>query len=557
MRVFCDLLQLSLPIRHDPRWSRGGAASVEMHGERLVAGLNDAGDWDIDEAEIASLTGFGLSARDVQISTDGTVSVQRLQFNWDSLPSSYSGIGVRIAGRHRGRGDGAAAAPRVILRASPAKILQGHNAYSDIFSLSDAAQVLLERAFLACPELSDLCDPADALVDELHVTGGWRCATPVQVSQILERLRSYRYRHWRAADTAESDAGRGLSGYKTSLYFSPSSEYHRGVLYQKGAECARQLQDAERQLARDPQNPHYAERVKTLSNPALQADADRTLRAEGRWMRRGIVHHLEARGIEWDGSLMALIDIERELADTSVGPAETLFYRLWARSWRPVIDQLTRGDPDMDLTDTVAVVARLHAELDTFDSLGRRRTGAANRAKNFLMSCIAYGWNTATDPSMGGMPAATVSRAVTDLEMVGITRAQLQDLDGTAQSRRDAAVVVSLRRVLEISAIDEAPAWFKSVDRKASIEALIQARQPRVVGSDCATAFPETDHDAPGSVQTLGTIESAPYIDDSAAEFMRQIELRVEAEPETATVFDLAVARASAGRDRQMSLFTV
>ena len=238
VNVFCDLLQLSLPIRHDPRWSRGGAASVEMHGDQLLAALDEDSDWDMDESAIAALTGFGLSARDVQISADGTVSVQRLQFNWDILPSSYTGIGVRIAGRHRGRGDSAAAAPRVILRASPAKILQGHNAYSDIFSLSDAALVLLERAFWACPELSDLCDPADALVDEIHVTGGWRCATPVQVSQILERLRSYRYRNWRAADTAESDAGRGLSGYKTSLSFSPSSEYHRGVLYQKGPECA-------------------------------------------------------------------------------------------------------------------------------------------------------------------------------------------------------------------------------------------------------------------------------------------------------------------------------
>ncbi len=557
MNVFCDLLQLSLPIRHDPRWSRGGAGSVEMHGDQLLAALDDNSDWDIDESVIAGLTGFGLSARDVQIAADGTVSVTRLQFNWDSLPSSYTGIGVRIAGRHRGRGDSAAAAPRAILRASPAKILQGHNAYSDIFSLSDAALILIERAFLACPELADLCDPADALVDELHVTGGWRCATPVQVGQILERLRSYRYRHWRAADTAEAEHGRGLSGYKTSLYFSPSSEYHRGVLYQKGPECARQLGEAERQLARDPKNPHYAERVKILSNADLLADADRTLRAEGRWMRRGIQHHLEARGIEWDGTLMQLIDIERELADTERGPAENFFYRLWAKSWRPVIQQLSAGDPDMDLTDTAAVVARLHAELDTFDSLGRRRTGAANRAKNFLMACVAYGWNTATDPAMGGMPAATVSRAVADLELVGITRAQLQDLDGTAQSRRDASVVVSLRRVLEISAIDEAPAWFKSVDRKASLEALMQAQQPRVVGSDCAPAFPDIDHDAPGSAPSLGTIQAPAYIDDSAAEFMRGIELRAEAEPETATVFDLAVARASAGRDRQMDQFTV
>lgn len=522
-----------------------------MHGDQLLAALDDDSDWDIDESVIAGMTGFGLSARDVQIAADGTVSVQRLQFNWDSLPSSYSGIGVRIAGRHRGRGDSAAAAPRAILRASPGNLLQAHNVYSDIFTLADACQIMIERAVLACPEIVDLCDPADALVDEIHVTGGWRCATPAQVGQILERLRSYRYRNWRAADTAEAEHGRGLSGYKTSLYFSPSSEYHRGVLYQKGPECAHKLAEAERQLARDPQNPHYAERVKILSDPALQADADRTLRAEGRWMRRGIQHHLEARGIEWDGSLMALIEIEQELADTSVGPGENLFYRLWAKSWRPVIDQLTRGDPDMDLTDTAAVVARLHAQLDTFDALGRRRTGAANRAKNFLMACIAYGWNTATDPAMGGMPAATVSRAVADLEMVGITRSQLQDLDGTAQSRRDAAVVVSLRRVLEISAIDEAPSWFKSVDRQASLEALMQAQQPRVVGSDCASAFPDIDHDAPGSAPALSTIQAPTYIDDSAAEFMRGIELRAEA------VFDLAVARASAGRDRQMDMFTV
>ena len=167
MRVFCDLLQLSLPIRHDPRWSRGGAGSVEMHGDQLLAALDDDSDWDIDESVIAGMTGFGLSARDVQIAADGTVSVTRLQFNWDSLPSSYTGIGVRIAGRHRGRGDSASSAPRMILRASPGNLLQAHNVYSDIFSLSDAFQIMIERAIVACPEIVDLCDPADALVDEV------------------------------------------------------------------------------------------------------------------------------------------------------------------------------------------------------------------------------------------------------------------------------------------------------------------------------------------------------------------------------------------------------
>jgi len=351
MHVFCDLLQLSIPIRRDPRWSRGGSVSHEDVDGLLLSTSDVDDNWLLDEAAISEKTGFGMSARDVQVGPGGAVSVQRLAFHWDSLPTSYTGIGVKIFNRHGGRRGAACGVPRVVLRCSPAKVLQGHNLTGDVVCIRDAAEIVISRAFAALPELVDLVDLEGALVDEIHVTGGVLCATPTQVQQVIERLRSFRYRHWRAADTAESDLGRGLSGYKTSLYFSPASEFHRAVLYHKGPEFLTQLEQARKAADRAPGDVLLRDRVRLLERPELQADADKTARFEGRWLRRGIVHFLAGRGIAWDGTLLGLVEIEWAMAEPPCGPGENLFRSLWAKSWRPVFAQLENGDPDMGLTN--------------------------------------------------------------------------------------------------------------------------------------------------------------------------------------------------------------
>ncbi len=517
MLVFCDLLQLSIPILRDPRWSRG-AVSAESHDAGYIAVNDDSDhDWDIDESRIASITGFGLSARDVQIAPSGQISVSQLGFHWESLPSSYSGIAVRVCRRHHGRGNGDSASPRVTVRCSPAKVLQGHNLIADVYSVADAAEIILSRVLFALPEIAQLLDLERTLVDEIHVTSGLLCQSPVQVQQIIERMRSFRYRQWRAADTAQGDLSRGLAGYKTSLYFGAGSSYHRECMYHKGPEVADQAREARRAADRDPENVLLRERAELLERPEIVADAAKTLRLEGRWLRRGLTDFLAQLGYEWDGSFRELAAIEAEMADCGVGPAQTLFSRLWAKSWRPLIDQLNLGDPDMDLTDLEGVIARLHDTFDTYDCRGRRRTATANRAKNFLMTCMSYGWTTANSPGLGGYPASTVSRAVRDLEVVGISRAQLQDLDGTAQSRRDAAVVVSMRRVIEVAPVTALPDWFKSVDREASLarmasveKARIESlRGRRVSGSDLV--FPGAD--AADDVQCAAQIEEARRLD--------------------------------------------
>ncbi|WGM17561.1 phage/plasmid replication protein, II/X family (plasmid) [Arsenophonus nasoniae] len=84
----------------------------------------------IDFIQIAKLSGIRLSARDVEFEIKGDLSVQGLAHPFESLPTHFASLGMKIyQGTHL-------IFPRVNLKASPAKLLQGHNVFGSWLGIS-------------------------------------------------------------------------------------------------------------------------------------------------------------------------------------------------------------------------------------------------------------------------------------------------------------------------------------------------------------------------------------------------------------------------------------
>ncbi|HGJ5880376.1 MAG TPA: phage/plasmid replication protein, II/X family, partial [Arsenophonus nasoniae] len=104
-----DLLELQIPFKDEyvMRTSRD----------------KEHGGGSIDFMQIAKLSGIRLSARDVEFEIKGDLSVQGLAHPFESLPTHFASLGMKIyQGTHL-------IFPRVNLKASPAKLLQGHNVF--------------------------------------------------------------------------------------------------------------------------------------------------------------------------------------------------------------------------------------------------------------------------------------------------------------------------------------------------------------------------------------------------------------------------------------------
>lgn len=95
--------------------------------------------------------GFKMAARHVERLETGVFEAQDLYAPYDSLPSSYSGLAVKFFDKCT------LSDPYVEIKASPAKLLQGHNVYGGE-SVGNAACEMLGILFQSIPELGERLD---------------------------------------------------------------------------------------------------------------------------------------------------------------------------------------------------------------------------------------------------------------------------------------------------------------------------------------------------------------------------------------------------------------
>lgn len=447
--VMCDFLQIVIPFRRDPRISHGGQSVYDGHSAGLCDRL-----WQLDFEKLSSLTGISLRASSVSFDASRKPTFSELTHAIERVSSSNHALifAVRQCAPQTGL------PPHLVFHCSPSAMLHTQNVISQVNTIESGAWINMSALAHALPDLMPFLDVENAMPFRVDATDAYVCETPAQAEQVLQRMGAISVRQQRAytGETQDGAVAR-LAGYKTTRYWNPKSTLHSAVAYLKGPQLQDKIDEAMRDCRKHPRSLVAAERLKIVSDPRLMRLAQRMVRLEGRWKKRGLVDQLTRFGLTskkrpWDGRLLSLIELERAYNDNPKSEHCNLLTALWHTSWQPLLEAL-HGAEDMDLNDYDAI------EKSIFTAHQPR---VARPLAMFFRTLTQLGYHDLRESSL--CSKTTFNRRINQLVDLGLSRAQLQALDGTAESRIDAGVVIPLQRVLSVGRMTEFPAWFERVD---------------------------------------------------------------------------------------------
>lgn len=424
------------------------------------------------------------SAGGVQKREDGEgYDVEGLSHAWESLPSSYTPMAFKVFHQSLGK----RLDPGVELKASPAKLLQGHNVFGPT-SIRMGAEVMLKWLAGSYPDLWSKLDVLSIEVYALDCTFSARMPNQQTALQVIQFMRGVSNGQTR---------NRG-DDYETTAYWGSKEGRLRKIkAYLKGPEFRRQLAEILKAARGATVNPepredldnahvrawklHRRERHMPMSSlsaartlwvmqdPRLLEFADLLLRLEATVMHRW----LERRNLPtnlWDLCVYqeALRDQDRcFIQECWSSVTSELFAAFEGMTMKRIDDdkvlaaliekytkegkgKWTEARAD---ASTGTIIPRIFIPGKSSDSYARNLFRTYRSLKD-------YGW----EETMASMSRASFYRHVSDLESVGISKAMLQNLkdyDNTCN-------VVPILRFLEVDFKNQVPSWAPEVSVEAA-----------------------------------------------------------------------------------------
>ena len=316
-RFMNDMLKLRMPIK-------ASHVDVDSEGRHCIFGFNLL-DLDLPRVE----------ARCVFKDEEGNVVNQVLNHPYDRLPTSFTKMAWKF--HHEGK-----LWPHVELKASPAKILQGHNVYGTDW-IEEGAMEMLGHFALAQPTLYGMLEIGETEVMQIDVTYHARLRDDREVERALDSLRNISTQHIRKSSKAAI--------YKNTVYFgSERCKRFARKVYGKSCEFLAQLIE-QTKLAKSNDKAAQAV-VKVMSDPDLISFTQGLLRFE-----TGVkAYVLKERNIPTN--LFQLIRYQRQ---------NPYFLRnLWTSANRELFEAL-KGQ-NMKLTDDDSIYNKILSELQLANS---------------------------------------------------------------------------------------------------------------------------------------------------------------------------------------------
>ena len=131
-------------------------------------------------------------------------SVGKLRHPWEKIHSSLSGVAFKVFHSIQSI---CKPEPYIEIKASPAKVMQGHNIYGSL-NLEECALAIIEVLFVTYPDLVPHLDQATWEVAELHVTFFSRAPSEREAELFVRALQNISRGHTKARQ-----------GYATTSYF--------------------------------------------------------------------------------------------------------------------------------------------------------------------------------------------------------------------------------------------------------------------------------------------------------------------------------------------------
>lgn len=382
-----------------------------------------------------STFGFNLSARRISYSKiwDGAnggtgYKIDHIELNtpWESLPSSFSGIALKIWDSN-GMGP-----PRLEIKASPAKIIQGHNVFGST-SIQLGSMHMLRSLQEAFPDLIDAIDWPMTTVDIIDSTYSVRLSDPSHQLSFIKFLRNVSNGQMRRSVHA--------SDYETTTYLTPMNSKKKVLkVYLKYSEVQNEIAKLDAQLRKNPANLDLHSRLAVLNDEKLLLWADGLVRFESRmkkdWFKRA-------------GYPVLLSDWVR-LQKKMLLQGKCLIEQLWNASFRDLLEALKGEGVNMQNEDKVH--NKLKKVFFTKTKKGFSYS-KADRVFAFYMRLLNEGY----DKVYRTMSRETFRRTLAFLiEATGMSKAQLQNLSADSQTN-----IIPFCKIVEIDFSAQRPDWYQ------------------------------------------------------------------------------------------------
>ncbi|MBP3140299.1 phage/plasmid replication protein, II/X family [Aliivibrio fischeri] len=367
------------------------------------------------DIEECAKRGIRLEAKNVTFNTAEHINkydINDLRHPYETLPTSYTGMAFKIFQGTPNR------APCVELKASPAKIIQGHNVYGST-SIHLGSSEMIAALYHVLPEFYEMLDVENTLLDLIDCTFSARLKNQNQVKQVIEQLKNISNKQMRTAVRNE---------HETTCYFSRNSRHVDRKAYGKGFEFQRQLADL--RAKKEQGCNSYDHVIEVMSCPHLQNFAQNLLRLEAGAKRR----YLDELSIP--KKLVDAIKFQTEYEKNG----NCLITDIWKRAFNPLLEAL-KGQK-MNIFNDDEVHTQLKTAYFTITPKGNISYSKADRVFRFYRSLISDGYNAVKDSFSS---RATFYRQLTLLLDVGFSKAQLQQLKGKGMDN-----VIPLLQVIEI-----------------------------------------------------------------------------------------------------------
>lgn len=345
------------------------------------------------EGDILAL-GLNCGARVVRLDDYGKAKPYDLYAPYDTLGTDFSDMAIKFYDKGRN------CLPYLELKASPAKLLQGHNVYGS----DDIALGAIEMLGLVCEALPNLCAYLDFTKTEvLHIDATYSATLPSQamVAPVLSYLTNISNGHAKAQNVAYDNYIRWGTG-KTGKDGKPTtSRYINRKAYGKYEETQSQINKLKGQTGTQALNKLNAlQQALPFSNAKLRFEA------------RICKTYLVKNG--YPSNLYALIELQRQTPE--------LLQQLWQIAFNPIFDTLKGESMTLDNDDKVKELLR--AKLFTITKKGNISYSKADAVYRFYKTMKSDGYEKMRKDTAKN----TFYDNVRALVGCGISKAHLQNL---------------------------------------------------------------------------------------------------------------------------------
>ena len=335
--------------------------------------------------------GFEMASRCVEPDDNGVLVPKDLYAPYDSLPSSYSGLAVKFFDKCT------LSDPYVEIKASPAKLLQGHNVYGGE-SVGNAACEMLGILFQSIPELAPRLDISLATIGHIDTTFSSTVTNEAIIPKIIDYLSRISNGQTRAQKNKK---------YETTAYWGgETSRLLQLKAYAKHPELLVTIEKLKKEAKAN--NAKAQMLLDTVYTPELMNYSKRLLRWEAR---------IKARKLERLGLPTGLFDFIKYQQENP-----DVLTVLWRQAFDPIFDTFKGQAMPYSTDDDLHQL--LKDKLKTVTPSGRISYTKANNAMNFFHLVRDVGLNVVKSR----YSSSTFYDNLKNLTDAGLSKAWLQNL---------------------------------------------------------------------------------------------------------------------------------